>query len=254
MANFLRLVGTLAAIALVASFGLSAVYNATYEITEEIKRLEQETARSEALGCAPDAVFVETRTDSLVGGQPFSFHTAYEDDSMDDVVGYAFTAYGKGYSSTIETIVGVEPDGGICATETIFQKETPGLGAKIIEVASKNTLWDVLGGNAVDETGVEPWFEEQFNGLDATGLYVVKTESDAGILAITGATISSDAVTNSVRDGLTMLVSIVGTVAGDGAPPAGDAELPGAGETEGDGAAGAQDGQAPRQDAGEVGR
>ena len=50
MGSFVRLVVTLTAIAVVASLGLSAVYNATYEITEEYKRQEQENARKEEAG------------------------------------------------------------------------------------------------------------------------------------------------------------------------------------------------------------
>ncbi len=215
MGNFLRLVGTLAAIALVASFGLSAVYNATHEIAEEYKRQEEAQARTEVLACEPTAHFVETLTDSVVSGKKFAYYAAYASEESDEVLGYTFKAYGKGYSSTIETIVGVDATGTICATETIFQQETPGLGAKVVEVASKNTLWDVLAGRAEDETGTEPWFEVQFDGGVLADLHVVKSESADGILAITGATISSDAVTNSIRDGLAMLLSIVGI---EGAP------------------------------------
>ncbi len=214
MGNFLRLVGTLAAIAMVASFGLSAVFNATNEITEEYKRQEQTNARIEALGCAPDAFFAETTTDSVVSGKPFAFYTAYPEEGSGEIIGYAYVAYGKGYSSTIETIVGVDAAGRICATETTFQQETPGLGAKVVEIASQNTLWDVIGGNAVDESGMEPWFEEQFNGMDLGDIRVVKSASDEGVLAITGATISSDAVARSVKEGLAMLVSIVGVEGG----------------------------------------
>jgi len=214
VANFLKLVGTLAAIALVASFGLSAVYNATHEITEEYKRQAESQARLEALGCSPDAFFVETASDSTVSGKEFAYHTAYASEGSEEVVGYSFKAFGKGYSSTIETIVGVDTSGRICEIEITSQQETPGLGAKVVEVASQNTLWAVLRGNAVDESDVEPWFEEQFNGEGSDGLVVVKSSSQDGILAITGATISSDAVTNSIRDGLAMLIAIEG-LAGD---------------------------------------
>lgn len=226
MGNFLRLVGTLAAIAAASSFGLSAVFNATYEITEEYKRQEQAMARIEALACDPGAYFVETVTDSIAGGRPFVYHTGYAREGSDEIVGYSFTAYGKGYSSTIETIVGVDPAGTICGIKITSQRETPGLGAKIEEVASKNTLWAVMMGNAVDETGARPWFQVQFSGAAPEDLEVVKSATEEGILAITGATISSDAVTESVREGLEALEAIVGFVgdAESGAEPSGDEE------------------------------
>jgi electron transport complex protein RnfG len=208
--NFLRLVGTLAAIAAAASFGLSAVFNATHEITEEYKRQEQALARIEALACDPGAYFVETVTDSIVSGRPFAYYTGYAGEESDEVLGYSFAAYGKGYSSTIETIVGVDPSGTICGIKITDQKETPGLGAKIEEVASQNTLWAVMTGNAVDETGARPWFQVQFNGMAAEDLNVVKSATEAGVLAITGATISSEAVTGSILDGLEALGAIVG--------------------------------------------
>jgi electron transport complex protein RnfG len=237
--NFLRLVGTLAAIAAAASFGLSAVFNATHEITEEYKRQEQAMARIEALACDPGVHFVETVTDSIVGGRPFSYHTGFASAESDSIVGYSFMAYGKGYSSTVETIVGVDVDGTICGIKITSQKETPGLGAKIEEVASQNTLWAVMTGTAVDETGARPWFQVQFSGMVAEDLEVVKSATEEGILAITGATISSDAVTESIFEGLMMLKSVAmldEAGAGEEPPTPGDAE--GAAEPPGEDASG----------------
>lgn len=209
MGNFVRLVGTLAVIAAIASFGLSAVYNATHEITEAYRVQEQENARREVLPGAENAVFERTETDTELQGQPFVYYTAYETEAKDDVIGWTFTAYGKGYSSTIQTIVGVVPDGSISGIKIVFQQETPGLGAKVTEVASENTLWAMLSGNAVDESGARPWFQEQFDGTTGDDLVVVKSEGAEGIVAITGATISSEAVTGSVREGLEHLLPIV---------------------------------------------
>lgn len=208
MGSYIRLVVTLTAIAAVASFGLSAVYNATHGITEEYKRLETENARIEVLPSEGGEYFVETATDSMLDGREFAYYTAYAPGEV--VRGYTFTAYGKGYSSTIETIVGVVPDGSISGIKIVDQKETPGLGAKIQEVASRNTLWAVIMGRGVDETGTPPWFQEQYKYLRTDDLRVVKSPGEDGILAITGATISSEAVTGSVKSGLAMLLSIVG--------------------------------------------
>ena len=210
MGSYIRLVITLTAIAAAASFGLSAVYNATHDITEEYKRLETENARLEVLPTEGGEYFEETVTDQTLDGRQFVYYTAYASEAKEVVRGYTFTAYGKGYSSTIETIVGMVPDGSIAGVKIISQKETPGLGAKVQEVASSNTLWAVIAGRGVDETGALPWFQEQYKLLRAADLRVVKNPGEDGILAITGATISSDAVTDSVKRGLMMLVSIVG--------------------------------------------
>ena len=208
MGSYIRLVVTLTVIAAVASFGLSAVYNATHAITEEYKRLEMENARIEVLPSEGGEHFVETATDSILDGREFDYYTAYAPGEV--VRGYTFTAYGKGYSSTIETIVGVVPDGSISGIKIVDQKETPGLGAKIQEVASRNTLWAVIMGRGVDESGTPPWFQEQYKYLRTDDLRVVKSPGADGILVITGATISSEAVTGSVKSGLAMLLSIVG--------------------------------------------
>ena len=238
MGSYLRLIVTLTAIAAAASFGLSAVYNATHEITEEYKRLETENARIEVLPCDGGEYFEETVTDSSLDGRQFVYYTAYESEAREGICGYTFTAYGKGYSSTIETIVGVVPDGSISGIKIVDQKETPGLGAKVQEVSSRNTLWAVIAGKGVDESGTPPWFQEQYKFLRVADLNVVKSAGQDGILAITGATISSEAVTGSVKRGLTMLTSIVtiGEPSEDGrwAPPA---ETTGAGDGEDEGVA-----------------
>ena len=212
MGNFFKLVGTLTIIAVAASYGLSVVYNATHGITEEYKHQAEADARIEALSSSPDATFEQTTTECVLDGRKFEYFTAYDDGEL---VGYSFKAYGKGYSSTIETIVGVGVDGTIRGIKITDQRETPGLGAKVLEVASLNTLWAVLSGNARDEVGVRPWFQVQFDGRTPEELVVVKSQAEEGILAITGATISSDAVTNSVRRGLKMMLS---TIEGDEAP------------------------------------
>jgi len=88
-------------------------------------------------------------------------------DGEGKLIGAAFKASGKGYSSTIETMVGMLKDGTITAIKVISQNETPGLGTRV----------------------AEPEFTGQFkNILDMSGAS-----------AITGATISSKAVIHSVE-------------------------------------------------------
>jgi electron transport complex protein RnfG len=227
----LRLILTLSVIALAASLGLAAAYNATHAIAEAYRQKEADLARVDALGCDPDAFFVMTETDSVVSRKPFVYYTAHPSEGSDEVIGYTFTAYGKGYSSVIETIVGVDPAGKVTGSRVTYQQETPGLGTKILEVLSKNTLWDVLSGRAVKEEGVKPWFQEQLVGRGPDDLQVVKSKSEPGVLAITGATISSDAVTSSIRAGLRMLLSIVGT-GGQATETIADAPAAAVGETE----------------------
>jgi RnfABCDGE-type electron transport complex G subunit len=219
----LRLAGTLTAIALVASLGLAVAYDATHAVKEQYDLAEQERARREVLPDAESAVFEEVTTDSIVSGKPFVYYTARAAEGSRDVLGYTFIAYGKGYSSTLVTMVGVDAAFAVTGISIVSQQETPGLGTKVQEIASRNTLWQVIGGKAVEEVGLRPWFQTQFDGRSEDGLRVVKTRGEDGILAITGATISSEAVTGSVRRGVAMLRSIEAGAtpeSGAGAAPA----------------------------------
>ncbi len=213
MRDFLQLAGSLTIISLVASIGLSVAYDSTHAVKEQYDLAEQERARREVLPGAEGAEFRETPTDSIVNGRPFTFYTAYAGEGSTEVLGYTFIAYGKGYSSTLVSMVGVDPSFVVTGVRIISQQETPGLGTKVQEIASKNTLWQVLRGKAVEEIGARPWFQVQFEGRGEDGLRVVKTRTEDGILAITGATISSEAVTGSVRRSIAMLRSIVGAPA-----------------------------------------
>ncbi len=108
--------------------------------------------------------------------------------------GYIFVTRGNGYSSTIETMVGVDMYGKIRNAKILFQQETPGLGAKVEEIRYRET---------------ESWFTKQFKGKTVTDdIRVIK---DGGnIDAVTGATISSRAVTNSINSGLVELEKTIG--------------------------------------------
>jgi Na+-translocating ferredoxin:NAD+ oxidoreductase subunit G len=106
------------------------------------------------------------------------------------LAGVAFIARGKGYSGIIETMVGMTPDLTITAIKVLSHSETPGLGARITEIKDKITIFDLFRGKRQDSS-LKPWFQEQFSGRKYSDL--------EGINAITGATISSRAVINSVR-------------------------------------------------------
>jgi len=100
-------------------------------------------------------------------GDEIAYYKVY--DQKDKFIGVVFKASAKGYSSVIETMVGMDRDGSITAIKVLSQNETPGLGSRVSE----------------------PEFSGQFSRKDVAGLDKVQ--------AITGATISSQAVINSVR-------------------------------------------------------
>ncbi len=93
-----------------------------------------------------------------------------------DLIGYAFLGKGKGYGGDIKILVGIGNLFKIKDVVVISHTETPGLGDKIIKQES---------------------FAAQFVGMNASD---VKLKKDGGkVDAITGATISSKAVTDGVR-------------------------------------------------------
>jgi electron transport complex protein RnfG len=103
----------------------------------------------------------------VMSADEVSYYKATDKDNK--FIGVAFKASGKGYSSLIETMVGMSMTGEIIAIKVLSQSETPGLGAKV----------------------AENQFCDQFSGKNALGLN--------GVEAITGATISSKAVINSIN-------------------------------------------------------
>ena len=91
-------------------------------------------------------------------------------DTKGNFLGVAFKTTAKGYSSIIETMVGMNKDGTINTIKILNQNETPGLGARV----------------------VEPSFTGQFAHKPAVDL--------SDVQVITGATISSQAVIDAVKE------------------------------------------------------
>jgi Na+-translocating ferredoxin:NAD+ oxidoreductase subunit G len=96
-------------------------------------------------------------------------------------IGYIVQSFGKGYSSYINTLIAVGRDFKVIKVKILDQKETPGLGDVIEEVDFTNRLI----------------------GKDAEHLKALKTDTTEYVQAVTGATISSRAVTDdAVRNGV----------------------------------------------------
>ncbi len=103
-------------------------------------------------------------------------------------IGYVVQSFGKGYSSYINTLVAVDQDFIIQSINILSHAETPGLG---------------------DEIEL-PGFKNQFKGKDLDHLKVLKTDTTEYIQAISGATISSRAVTeDAVKNGVAFLAKAV---------------------------------------------
>jgi len=105
-----------------------------------------------------------------------------------DTVGYIIQSFGKGYSSYINTFVAVDKDFKVQKINILAHGETPGLGDEI-------------------ETD---WFKDQFKDKSIDHLKVIKGETKEDIQAISGATISSRAVSeDAVKNGVAFLIKTV---------------------------------------------
>ncbi|MFA5114971.1 MAG: RnfABCDGE type electron transport complex subunit G [Candidatus Omnitrophota bacterium] len=150
----------LSLICVVASASLALVNRITKPRIIAQARAEEEASLKEVM---PEAI----RFEAVKSGGSVLYYKAYGPDAK--IIGAAFKAAHKGYSSVVETMVGMKIDGTICAIKVVSQNETPGLGARISE----------------------PSFAGQFKNKDI--------DLD-GVQAITGATISSRAVIDAVKE------------------------------------------------------
>jgi Na+-translocating ferredoxin:NAD+ oxidoreductase subunit G len=105
-----------------------------------------------------------------------------------DTIGYVIQSFGKGYSSYIDTFIATDKDFKVQKISILHHGETPGLGDEI-------------------ETD---WFKNQFKDKSIEHLKVIKGETKEDIQAISGATISSRAVTeDAVKHGVEFLIKTV---------------------------------------------
>jgi len=161
--DYFRYTLILAAICFVASALLAAVHGVTHpEILSQQAR-QEDSALREVL---PQAKSFE----AVKEGEKIIYYKALGPNKR--VLGYVFKASKKGYSSEIVTMVGMDKDGLISRIKILSQNETPGLGTRIIEAL---------------------WFREQFSGKKANDL-------SNGVQVITGATITSRAVIDSIQE------------------------------------------------------
>jgi electron transport complex protein RnfG len=196
---------------------MAAALGLVYSVTEDTIAAQEQAKVLDAVtlvlpeGADPDYTEAVTKTEN--GAEVPDYFVAR--DASGKVLGYALVCYGKGFSSTLEIMAGFTPDGVITGTRVLKQGETPGLGERVNEVRIEGTLWTAIGGLFSGDSGPagpppEPWFQAQYVGLDAEELELVKGAADPDldqVAAITGATITSRAFTDGVREGVTAFLA-----------------------------------------------
>lgn len=104
-------------------------------------------------------------------------------------VGIAFTSSSQGYNGLITIMIGIEPNEKLVGIEIIEHLETPGLGSRIEN----------------PELFKDQFYGKSIEGSEQGNLMVIKgkrAEKNWEIEALTGATISSNAVVQAINDGL----------------------------------------------------
>lgn len=159
----------LGTICLAATLVLAVTYEITKPKIEQQMKMEIQAALKTII---PEAdSFAEKKLENI------DYFEATKDASL---VGYCIKAVGTGYSGYMRIMVGIDTAGTIKGVKVLEHQETPGLGSKINEIRRGEK---------------DSWFLRQFIGKQGRTVAVKKN-----IDAITGATISSRAVTDAIRD------------------------------------------------------
>lgn len=173
--EMLKLGIILSLITLGVALMLSLANLATADRIEQLKIQSANEARQSVLSEATS--FEQTKLDVISYPQVVSVYGGYKDGST---VGYCVGVAPMGFGGAIEIIVGIDNNGNVTGINIVSDSETPGLGSK-----------------AKDEL-----FKGQYNGKSTSApLAVIKNgePKDNEIVAISGATITSDAVTKGVN-------------------------------------------------------
>ncbi len=187
MKTMFKLSFVLAIYTVVACVGLAFVYNVTSPLIAEAAAKEVKMALSEIFSEAKD--FEEITGKLTSGDSSIVFNKVYVAKSDTDAIGIVVQVTGPTYSSAT-LLVGVDADRKLKPVKFMELTDTPGLGSK----AAKDPFRGQFTGKLIDDAFV-----------------VGHTNSGADIVAITGATITSKAVTKIIK----LTGSLAGTYLAD---------------------------------------
>jgi len=185
--SILKLTLTLAAVTTVAALVLGIVAYFTMPIAIENDVKHQDEAKRQVLPAA-------TSFSPLAGMD----HSFVGKDASGQTVGYVLATGEKGYGGEIHILLGVDTQGKITDYQIVAHNETPGLG----EIAKKDK------------------FRAQYNGRTVNQLEITKRGEQGKVQAITGATITTRAVTLAIQKAMKNLAAIQGNSAAQSAQTA----------------------------------
>jgi len=201
MKNIVHYAIVLFVVAGIAGLGLHGVNSATEKRIAESNKAALADGQKIAF---PGAAKFSDEKFFDVHGKKTIYYEAL--DSSDKIIGYVLRYGVMGYQSIVEVLTGITPGGTIKAIKVLSQAETPGLGAEVDTLPSSGTIWSKVGSLLTEKdekkTGstLIPDFQAQYSGKPISDLKVVKEKTDKYIESISGATITSRAVTKAVRE------------------------------------------------------
>ncbi len=185
MRDYIKLAGILLIVCAIAAALLGYTNEITYDkIQEQLVKASDEARKAVLPGADAFEKLDDSTFSTIKSNEKYSFVTEiYTAKSGGNLAGYAVKVAPKGYGGAVEVVVGVTTDGTVQGIKVGNNNETPGLG----------------------KNAATPKFQEQFNGkVWGNPINVIKsgTPKDNEIAALSGATITSRAVTDGVNQAL----------------------------------------------------
>ena len=173
----------LTVICLVISAALAVTHAVTLDTIAQ--RTAEDTLKAQ-LVVLPAAQSFENKTIATADGE-FTYAEGY--DANGAVVGYVFQTNSAGYGGDIAVMTGIDTQNSVTGVTLLSNSETPGLGKK-----AEN----------------EDFTNQYKQSMPESGFQVVKGNNagEGEIDAITGATITSNAVTDAVNQAITLYQQI----------------------------------------------
>ena len=179
LTSILKTAGILFVIGFVCTLILTVCNYVTKDIIAQNAIKEENAAKKEVLTLATDFSEISVEDENI--------DAVYEGVADGKTVGYCVKVSPLGYGGEISMMVGVGVDGKVSGVKIVDMSETPGLGAR----------------------AKEPSFINAYSGKK-DGIKVIKSgiPEDDEVSAISGATITSKAVTEGVNSALSAVSSL----------------------------------------------
>jgi len=160
-------------ICLAATFLLALTNNVTAPKIQSLAAGNEKNSRAEVL---PEADTFSDEKALTADGKEYKYFIGYDENG--NIAGYTFTTSAKGYGGDVVIMTGVDTSGAVTGITTLVLNETAGLGMNAQKESYRNQY--------IGKSGV-------------IGVSTAGNRAENGIDAMTGATITSKAVTDAVN-------------------------------------------------------